>query len=424
MTASPGPGDGERLPRRPRILLVDDETSVLAALHRQLRGEYDVVTTPDPVAGLELMARHGPFDVVISDMRMPVMDGAAFLTRARGIARDTTRVLLTGDANINTAIAAVNDGQIFRFLSKPCPGQTLRQCLRDAVDHHHCSTAAHEIIDQLVAGPAQAMPVADAQTVAELAAAFRASQLSVWYQPVIDLGTGQIAGTEALIRWQHPEQGVLLPDQFMAAAERGGLIVPIGRWVLQRACQDAAAWPAGQAGPVPVAVNLHADQLRDPRLTDDVRCTLSGSGLAADRLTLEVIESVLLHDVRSAAQTLARFRDMGVSIAVDDFGTGYSSLSYLHNLPVDILKIDRAFIASLPESTPAAVTQAIVQLATALGLKTVAEGIETDTQLRACRELGCQRGQGFLFAEPMPDASLKRVLSTQNTAQPAGPTGG
>ena len=258
--------------------------------------------------------------------------------------------------------------------------------------------------------PGQAAPGTDPDAVTELDAAFRAGELQVWYQPIVDLATGQITSAEALIRWQHPQLGLLLPERFIPAAERGGLIIPIGRWVLQQACYDAARWPQD----LPVAVNLQPEQLRDPRLIEDVRRALSAGGLPAARLTLEVTESVLAHDARAAAETLARLRDMGITIAIDDFGGGYSTLSYLQHLPVSILKIDRTFITSLPDSTPVSLAQTIVQLATTLGLKTVAEGIETDLQLQTCKDLGCQCGQGFLLAKPMPCTSLIRILTARD----------
>jgi EAL domain-containing protein (putative c-di-GMP-specific phosphodiesterase class I)/CheY-like chemotaxis protein len=402
----------------PRVLVVDDEPAVLDGLRRQLRAEFDVRTAVSAAAGLDLMVSDGPFDVVVSDMRMPDMDGAAFLARVRSIARDTIRVLLTGQADIDTAMIAVNDGQVFRFLAKPCPGQALRQCLREAVEQHDRSAAEHEIIDRSLRIPAQLTPHAGAGEAAELAAALRAGQLELWYQPVVDLSSGHITGAEALIRWQHPQRGLLLPGQFLPAAEHGGLIIPIGRWALRQACHAAAAWPDGPAGPLLVAVNLHPDQLRDPRLTDDVLRALDASGLPAARLALEVTESVLIHDPGAAAQALGRLRGMGISIAVDDFGTGYASLSYLQNLPVTALKIDKAFIASFPDTTPVAITRTILQLAATLGLKTVAEGIETSTQLRICQELGCQDGQGFLFAEAMPDSGITRSLRAQGASAP------
>ena len=408
-------------PPLPRVLLVDDEPAVLAGLRRQLRTEFDIRTAGSAAAGLELMASDGPFDVVVSDMRMPDMDGAAFLSRVRTIAPGATRVMLTGQASADTAMAAVNEGQIFRFLAKPCPAQAMRQCLRDAVSQHHRAAAERKLIDQSLGIPAQRGPQAAPEAAAGVAAALAAGQLEVWYQPVADLATGHFTSAEALIRWPHPQRGLLLPGQFLPAAQRGGLMIPIGRRVLQQACRDAAAWPDGPAGPLPVAVNLHPDQLRDPRLTDDIRQALAASGLPAARLTLEVTESVLLHDACAATEILRRLRDMGITIAVDDFGTGYSSLSYLQNLPVSILKIDKAFITSLPDTTPVAIAKAIVQLATALGLQTIAEGIETASQLHTITELGCQHGQGFLLAEPMPAARLAELLrgTTQAARTPS-----
>jgi len=400
-------------PARPRILLVDDERSILTALRRQLDDEYEVVTALDGPTALGLLERQGPFAVVLSDMRMPIMDGAEFLARARALARESTRILLTGQADIDTAIAAVNQGQIFKFLSKPCPITVLRDCLREAVTEHLLGLARREIIDQSLLVPPQSIPDGGAAS-AELATALAAGQFAMWYQPVVDLRSGRVAGAEALIRWQHPERGLVPPDEFVPVAEASGLIVQIGRWALGVACQDAAGWPVlDPAGPLSVAVNLSARQLRDPRLLDDVRSAITRSGLDARRLVLEITETTLMHDTDHTVRTIDALRGMGIGISIDDFGTGYSSLSYLQTLPVDTLKVDRAFVTKMGDSTSAAVTEAIVRLAHTLNLNIVAEGIETDAQLRHCRELGCQHGQGYRFSKPVDASAFLIYLDTQ-----------
>ena len=403
-------------PTKPRVLLVDDEPAILAGLSRQLRGSYDVVTSTDAVTGLDLLENDGPFAVVVSDMRMPAMDGATFLARARNAAGHTTRVLLTGQADVESAVAAVNEGQIFRFLTKPCPVDTLLQCLRDAVDQHRQSQAQHQLLDSALV-PEPTPDLAGAK--AELAAALANRDFVLWYQPVVDLRTNRTMGAEALVRWQHPERGLLQPDQFIPLAEATGMILPISQWVLGQACRDAASWPQPADGdPLTVAVNLSAHQVSDPRLLDIVKRTLSRAGLPANRLILELTETALLRESRHTAQTLHGLRDLGVSIAVDDFGTGYSSLSYLQALPIDILKVDRSFVATMPASTSVALTRAIVQLGQTLQLDIVAEGIETDTQWDSCRDLGCQHGQGFRFARPMDNSAFREHL-----ANPAASTG-
>jgi EAL domain-containing protein (putative c-di-GMP-specific phosphodiesterase class I)/CheY-like chemotaxis protein len=401
-----------------RVLLVDDEPAVLAGLRRQLRSQYDVVTATDGATGLELLQHAGPFAVVVSDMRMPVMDGATFLAGARAAARDTVRILLTGQADIDAAVAAVNRGQIFRFLSKPCPAALLQECLRDAIDQHHLSQVRTEIIEKATETTSLPSFTADTdEATAALEQALAAQQFLMWYQPIVDLHTRQVVGAEALIRWMHPEEGLVAPDEFIPFAEQSGLIVPIGRWVLRQSFSDAATWPDTAGAPHFLAVNVSGRQLRDPDFVGYVRDALEESGLAASSVKLEITESTLLEDPRKAAQTLQSLRELGISISVDDFGTGYSTLSTIQNLPIDEFKIDRSFIESLPRATSVAVAQAIVQLGHTLGLSIIAEGIETAVQWDTVRNLGCHLGQGFLFARPMDNDSFKEILGTNPAAK-------
>jgi EAL domain-containing protein (putative c-di-GMP-specific phosphodiesterase class I)/FixJ family two-component response regulator len=395
---------------KPRILLVDDEPALLAGLRRQLRPYYEVVCSVDPHGALDLLTADGPFAVVVSDMRMPVMDGAAFLEHVRTLAPEATRILLTGQADVPATIAAINRGQVFRFLCKPCPAEELLETLEAAVNEHRRMRQEQALLDSsLRARPPQ---TPDPQTVAELTRALELDQLQVWYQPIVSMETRRIIGAEALIRWQHPERGIVSPNDFIPLAEQAGLIVPIGRWVLQRAGADAAAWRE-MAGTEPnffVAVNVSPHQLADPRLADTVRQAIASSGLPAHALKLEITESALLEDRETVIRTLQELRSVGVSIAVDDFGTGYSALSYLQQLPLDVLKLDRSFVRTLGEVDNSAVAETIVHLGHLLTLTVVAEGIETETQWEVCRELGCGMGQGFLFARPMVASALTAML--------------
>jgi EAL domain-containing protein (putative c-di-GMP-specific phosphodiesterase class I) len=232
---------------------------------------------------------------------------------------------------------------------------------------------------------------------ADLHRALERDELRLHYQPVVDLVTGTAVGHEALLRWEHPELGLLGPDRFVRLAEDTGLIVALGGWALARACADWAS--SGRSGNL--AVNLSARQLLDPEVVDVLVGILRRTGLAPHRLVLEVTESVLLTDV--AATQVAALRALGIRVAVDDFGTGYSSLSLLRELPVDVLKVDRTFVSRMGEDRPTdAVLGAIVSLADALDLELIAEGIETEVQARALRSAGCRYGQGFLFGRPQP----------------------
>ncbi|HVN50051.1 MAG TPA: EAL domain-containing protein, partial [Acidimicrobiales bacterium] len=243
-------------------------------------------------------------------------------------------------------------------------------------------------------------------------------ELRVFYQPIIDLPTGTIDGVEALLRWEHPERGLLNPDDFITVAEETGLIVPIGAWVLDQACRQVQRWQASAStrAPLRVSVNLSGRQLGHPGLVDDVSSVLSSTGIDPSLVELEITESVLMDDVEMSRETLGRLHALGVKLAVDDFGTGYSSLSYLRRFPVDLLKVDRSFIDFLDEDgDDSAIVTAIITLAHTLGLVAVAEGVETASQLSALRRLRCDRGQGFHMARPGTDHDTGELLRANPT---------
>jgi EAL domain-containing protein (putative c-di-GMP-specific phosphodiesterase class I) len=225
------------------------------------------------------------------------------------------------------------------------------------------------------------------------------------YQPTLDLADGRIIGFEALARWPHPTRGMLPPVEFIALAEETDLIHPLGRWALGEACRQARAWNDDQPDAVPlgVSVNLSARQFREPALAAGIAQALAGSGLAPGLLTVEITETAAMDDAEVTVATLAALRRVGVAVSIDDFGTGYSSLAYLRRFPVDNLKIDRSFISGLgDEHGDRTIVSAIIELAHALGIRVVAEGVETAAQLACLRELGCDRAQGFLFARALP----------------------
>jgi diguanylate cyclase (GGDEF)-like protein len=226
-------------------------------------------------------------------------------------------------------------------------------------------------------------------------------QLFLVYQPTFDLARMAVSGVEALVRWRHPERGVLAPDTFIPLAEQTGLVVPIGRWVLREACRQAAAWHA-DGHPLGVSVNVSARQLDTDGLLDEVADALAQTGLAPGRLTLEVTESAIMADTAATVRRITALKELGVRVAIDDFGTGYSSLAYLQQFPVDQLKIDRSFIAAMDDSPEAAtLIRTLVQLGRALGIETLAEGIEDVTQRDHLQAEHCDFGQGYLFARPL-----------------------
>jgi diguanylate cyclase (GGDEF)-like protein/PAS domain S-box-containing protein len=245
----------------------------------------------------------------------------------------------------------------------------------------------------------------------DLKSALAAGQLQVHYQPVVDISGDRVSGFEALLRWRHPARGNIAPSDFIPIAEATGLIIPIGEWVLKTACAEAATWP----NEMTVAVNLSATQFRTPNLVNVVVGALAHSGLAAERLELEITESVLLVETETTLATLHKLRDLGVRIALDDFGTGYSSLSYLRGFPFDKLKIDRSFVKDLPDRNDCvAIITAIAGLAKNLGIATTAEGVETQDQLDFLRRQGCTQAQGFLFSPARPRSELAELVKTIN----------
>jgi diguanylate cyclase (GGDEF)-like protein len=237
-------------------------------------------------------------------------------------------------------------------------------------------------------------------------------EFTLHYQPVVELSTQAIIGVEALLRWQHPSRGLVLPAEFIPIAEETGLIVPIGRWVLREACRQARMWQADSPVPLPVriGVNISVKQLEDPGFVVDVAQALRDSGLAPEALILEITEAILAQNLTVTGEVLMRMKQLGVRVAVDDFGVGYSSLNNLRRLPVDIVKIDKSFVASLTQPEEMALTSAIVALSKALNLQTLAEGIEHAEEAGELRALGCDAGQGYFFAKPIDAAQMGEVL--------------
>jgi EAL domain-containing protein (putative c-di-GMP-specific phosphodiesterase class I) len=236
-------------------------------------------------------------------------------------------------------------------------------------------------------------------------------QLSVFYQPKLCLATGKLNAAEALIRWEHPQWGMVPPGDFIGLAEETGLIVPLGEFVLRQACWQACEWQRQGLAPIRVSVNLSVHQLRQGKLVSLVRQVLEETGLDPQYLELELTESQLLDSVEHIIATFQQLRDLGVKLAIDDFGTGYSSLSYLKRIPVDYVKIDQTFIRGLGQGREdAAITRAIIAMAHGLALKVVAEGVEDQQQLDFLRRERCDEVQGYLISRPMKAEGLADLL--------------
>jgi diguanylate cyclase (GGDEF)-like protein/PAS domain S-box-containing protein len=246
---------------------------------------------------------------------------------------------------------------------------------------------------------------------AALHRALERDEFTVYYQPIVDVATGAMVSAEALLRWEHPDGVLVGPDEFIPLAEETGLIVPIGAWVLEQACQRLAEWQL-VAPMMTLAVNLSVRQMIAPNIVGLVADVIKRTGARPEGLCLELTESLFMRDVVHFGETLSQLKRLGVTLTIDDFGTGYSALSYLNRFPIDAVKVDRAFVVGLGKDPHAsALVAAIVAMADALGIQATAEGVETDDQLTGLKNLGCTRAQGYIFAWPMPGAAMDKLIS-------------
>lgn len=246
----------------------------------------------------------------------------------------------------------------------------------------------------------------------DLRRAIERQEFRIYYQPIVELQTGKVIGFEALLRWQHPSQGLVLPATFIPVAEETGLIVPIGYWILRSACRQLRLWQGFSANPLTISVNLSGRQFSQPDLIDQIDQILQETGLNASSLSLEITESMIMED-ESATATLLQLRNLGVKVSIDDFGTGYSSLGRLHHFPIDVLKIDRSFVSGIGVSEGnLEIIQAIVTLAHQLGMNVITEGVETQEQLSELRKLKCEYGQGYFFSRPLDSLAAEALIMT------------
>lgn len=391
---------------------------------------------------------HPAGDVVLREVaeriRRTVKDEAGFVARLGG---DEFTVLLSGPRIGEDA--AVTARRIIEALTTPihveaydvrvgasigislCPedGSTVTDLLRHAdIAMYHAKKSGKGVYryfaDEMEAGARQRVMLEGA-----LREALAKDQFEVHYQPRVSLRDGRIVAAEALVRWNHPEWGLVPPGRFVSLAEATNLIHPLGRRVLELACREAAGWPGRGAAAPRVSVNVSRHQLQRADIVDEVAEALAASGLAPDRLELEILETSAMTDVTETARTLAKLRELGVRISLDDFGTGHSSLGWLQNLPVDVLKLDRTFVARLGDEALAptsgaddvAILGAILRLGQALGLTVVAEGVEREAQLALLRQLGCAEAQGYLFRRPLPSSELAPLLRRGQIPLPAVP---
>ena len=292
-------------------------------------------------------------------------------------------------------------------------GETAVDLLRKADAAMYAAKASGKHRHQVFDAQMDAVALERHQLRADLDSAIEDGQFVVHYQPIVELSSGRVTSLEALVRWEHPTRGLLLPDSFIALAEETGAIVPLGSWVLREACRQTREWQDGLGeAPLSISVNLSPRQVREPGLVDDVAGALADSGLAPSNLVLEITENVLLEQTEGVADALRALKEHGVRIAIDDFGTGYSNLGYLRDLPIDILKISKPFVDGVGKNDPegSALARSIIKLGDTMKLQTVAEGIELEGQLSDLTKFGCDCGQGFFLARPVAPLKVAEMM--------------
>ena len=357
----------------------------------------------DLVRPTDLVARFGGDEFVV--LCESIVDADQVLTLAERIRREVSGGVDVGGETVHVSVSVgvvIGSGD-----------HTAEELLRDADAAMYSAKTMGRDRAQVFDEAMHRSAVHRLSVEAGLRRALERSEFCLHYQPIVDVGTGAVAGVEALVRWQHPEQGLLSPADFLGVAEESGLLRELGAWILDGACRQGASWSTGGGRPPQLFVNLAAAQIASHDFALTVARTIAESAIDPSRVVLEVTEGMLMTDASQTAELLAAIRTSGVRVAIDDFGTGYSSLSYLTRLPVDVLKIDQSFVAGLAGSTKnRAVTGAIIALAHALGLATVAEGVEDAGQLDALGELGCDLAQGYFFSQPVPADQIAELLGT------------
>ncbi|HVM04812.1 MAG TPA: bifunctional diguanylate cyclase/phosphodiesterase [Acidimicrobiales bacterium] len=305
------------------------------------------------------------------------------------------------------------------------PDEDPRSLVRDADAAMYEAKAHGRARCVVFDNPMRERAVARLETENDLRRALERGELRVHYRPNIRIDGLRVIGAEALVRWERPGRGLVGPDEFIGLAEETGLIVPLGRYVLEEACRQVAAWTAEGLvdSDFVMSVNLSPHQLRSPGVLDDVDDAIAGAGIRPSQLCIEVTESALVDDSRGATEAIRRIHGLGVVVAIDDFGTGYSALSYLHLLPVGILKIDRSFVGRLgPDPRDRAVITGLIELAHALGLTVVAEGVETAEQLADLSAMACDIAQGYYFAKPQTATAVRGLLRAEVVRRRPGHT--
>ncbi len=403
------------------LLIVDDEPQVRKLLETLLQHEgYLTLSACSGEEALQLVAQQTP-DLILLDIMMPGMDGYEVATQLKGnpATANIPIIMLSALSDISARVSGLETGAE-EFLSKPVEHLELwlrvRNLLRLKAHGDQFKQRSEQLEQRLhqhtvhtTQGNVHDLVRVDMEKA--LREAIERGEFALHYQPKVELANGNICALEALLRWDRPDYGAVSPAVFVPILESLGLIVPVGRWVIEQVCQQIAEWQRSDIGAVEVSVNVSGHQLIEGDLIADIAHSLESTGVEAHWLEVELTEGSLMENTQHTIASLQRLRAMGVKISIDDFGTGYSSLAYLRRFPIDTLKIDIAFIREVTTNPQdAAITRTIIELAHSLKLRVVAEGVETQAQLAFLKEAGCDQIQGYLFSRPLPVVTLERLL--------------
>ncbi|MCR4540844.1 EAL domain-containing response regulator [Pseudomonas sp. 18.1.10] len=399
------------------LLIVDDEPQVRKLLETLLQYEgYHTLSVGSGEEALALVAEQAP-DLILLDIMMPGMDGFEVANQLKGnpATANIPIIMLSALSEPSARLSGLQTGAE-EFISKPVERVELWLRVRNLLrlKTYGDQLKSHSLmLEQQLRERGTETATMNVHDLARLdlqnalRQAVKANEFSLHYQPKLDLGSGQVAGLEALLRWDRPGYGEVSPAVFVPILESLGLIITVGRWVIDQVCRQIAIWQGSAVGALEVSVNVSGHQLMEGDLISDIARILADTGVAPQWLEVELTESSLMENTQHTISSLQRLRDMGVKIAIDDFGTGYSSLAYLRRFPLDTLKIDIAFIREVTSNPQdAAIARTIIELAHSLNLRAVAEGVETAAQLAFLKEAGCDQIQGYLFSPPLPVAAL------------------
>jgi len=398
-----------------KILVIEDEEIIRENILKLLKAEgFDVTGAENGVQGLNAAVSNLP-DVIICDVMMPELDGYGVLMalRSNPVTATLPFVFLTGKAERSEMRQGMELGAD-DYLTKPFTKAELVGAIASRLKKQEAVAEQYNTLRSQSCALIQDASDKLVQIKTSLCDALQREEFQVYYQPQVNIQTGKIMSAEALIRWLHPEKGLISPAQFIPSAEATGFIVQLGEWVLQTACRQMQVWQNAGFSGLRVAVNLSARQFHQPDLSSRVAQILAEIGLEPSSLELELTESLMVEDAPSAIATLRQLKSLGVSISIDDFGTGYSSLSYLAQYPFDTLKIDRCFISNINQGcTNAAIVKAIIQMAHSLCLEVIAEGVETEAEKDFLGRYKCDTMQGYLFSPPLPAGDFEQLLAAR-----------